>query len=132
VCEIFLELLHNQGLLSCISIAKYEGKDTEKELLVHIGNEEACPRGGHILDQLKDLMANGITVDDRHLNFRLLKCHDLACSYSLVIRGEASTIGKNFCPWYTATKPHSTNLASRIPLTTTDTISSLGRKYYMR
>jgi hypothetical protein len=132
VCEIFLELLHDQGLLSCISIAKYEGKDAEKEVLVHIGNEEAFPCGGHLLDQLKDLMANGTTVDDCHLNFRLLECHDLACSYSLVTCGETSTIGKNFYPWYTTTKPHSTNLASQIPFTTTDTISLLGRKYYMR
>jgi hypothetical protein len=99
---------------------------------VHIGNEEAFPCGGHLLDQLKDLMANGTTVDDCHLNFRLLECHDLACSYSLVTCGETSTIGKNFYPWYTTTKPHSTNLASQIPFTTTDTISLLGRKYYMR
>ena len=131
MCKIFLELLHDHGLLSCISIAKYEGKDTEKEVLVHIGNEEAFPRGGHILDQFKDLMANGITVDDRHLNFRLLEFHDLACSYRLLTSSKASTIGKFFCPWCTAIKPHSTNLVSRIPLTTTDTISSLGRKHYM-
>jgi hypothetical protein len=77
-------------------------------------------------------MANGITVDDHHLNYRLLKCHDLACSYSLVTRGEASTIGKSFCPWCIATKPHSINLASQISLTTTDTISLIGRKYYMQ
>ena len=82
MCEIFFELLHDCGLLSCISIAKYEGKDTKKEVLVHIGNEEAFPCGGHILDQLNDLMANDITMDDRLLNFRLLECHDLACSYS--------------------------------------------------
>jgi hypothetical protein len=84
VCKIFFEILHNQGLLSCISIAKYKNKDTEKEVLVHIKNQEAFPRGGHIFDQLKDLMANGIIVNDCHLNFTLLDCHDLAFSYSLV------------------------------------------------
>ena len=70
------KLLYDRGLLSCIFIAKYEGKDIEKEVLVHIGNEEAFLRGRYILDQLKDLMANSITVDDYHLNFRLLECHD--------------------------------------------------------
>jgi hypothetical protein len=87
---------------------------------VHIENQEAIPRGGYIFDQLKDLMANGIT------------CHGLACSYHLVTRGEASTIGKNNCPWYTTTKPHSTNLTLQISLTTAYIISSIGKKYYMQ
>ena len=69
VCEVCLELLHDRGLLSCISIAKFEGKDSDKEVLVHIANREAYPNGGHILDQLCDLMQLGITIDNRHMQF---------------------------------------------------------------
>lgn len=49
VCEVCLELLHDRGLLSCISIAKFKGKDSDKEIIVHIANREAYPNGGHIL-----------------------------------------------------------------------------------
>jgi len=51
-----LELLHDRGLLSCISIAKFEEKDSDKKIIVHIANRKAYPNGGHILDQLRDLM----------------------------------------------------------------------------
>ena len=51
---------------------------------MHIENQEAIPGRGYKFDQLKYLMANGIT------------CHGLACSYHLVTRGEASVIGKTF------------------------------------
>ena len=69
VCEVCLEFFHNRELLSCISIAKFEGKDLDKEVIVHIANREAYPNGGHILDQLRDLMQLGITIDNRHLQF---------------------------------------------------------------
>ena len=99
---------------------------------MHIGNQEAFRYGGHILDQLKDLMAKDIIVDDCHLNFRLLECHDLAYSNSLVTQGEALAIGKKIHTWCTATKPHSTNSALQVSLTTIDTISSIERKYFVQ
>ena len=129
VCKLCLELLHDRGLLSCISIAKYEGKDSQSEVLVYIGNWYAFLLGGHILDQLKDLMDRGIIVDGRHLQFKLFECHDLACSYSFVTRGEASAIGISVWPWCMATKPTSANVTSQTTCATNDTISSISKRY---
>ena len=36
ICEVFLELLHDRGLLYCVSIAKFEGKDKDGEILAYI------------------------------------------------------------------------------------------------
>ena len=132
VCEVCLELLHDRGLLSCISIAKFEGKDSDKEVIIHIVNREAYPNGGHILDQLRDLKQLGISIDNRHLQFRFFECHDLACSYDLVTRGAALAIGNNFCPWCYSIKPTSTNVAVHIDINALDTLSSIGATYYMR
>ena len=82
--KICLELLHDRGLLSCISITKYEVEDSQSEVFVYTGNRDEFPLGGHILDQLKDLMDRSIVVDGRQLRFKLFECHNLACSYSLV------------------------------------------------
>jgi len=64
---VFLELLHDRGLLYYISIAKYEGKDFDGEVIAHVGNRQAFPEGGHIFDQLFDIMRDGIVLDGRHL-----------------------------------------------------------------
>ena len=117
--------------MSCISIAKFEGKDSAKEVIVHIANREAYPNGGHILVQLRDLMQLGISIDNRHLQFQLFECHDLACSYGLVTKGAALAIGNNFCPWCYSTKPTSTNVAVYIDINALDTLSSIGGTYYM-
>lgn len=132
VCEVCLERLHDRGLLNCISIAKFEGKDSHKEVIVFIANRKAYPNGGHILDQLCDLMQLGITIDNRHLQFWLFECHDLACSYGLVTRGVASMIGFNFSPWCFSTKFTSTNVAIHIDINALDILSSIGATYYMR
>jgi len=121
-----LELLHDRGLLSCISIAKFEGKDTDSELMAHIGNTQAFRTGGHLLDRLRAFMHNGISIGDRRLSVRLLECHDMACAYSVVTRGAASALGTNFCAWCLTTKPNLAQVTTRIPLHAVDTIQSIG------
>ena len=118
--------------MSCISIAKFERKYSDKEFIVHIANREAYPNGGHIFDQLRDLMQLGIIIDNRHLQFQLFECHDLACSYGLVTNGVISAIDNNFCPWCFFTKPTSTNVAVDIDINVLDTLSSIRATYSMR
>ena len=96
-------------------------------MLVHIGNRDAFPLGGHILDQLKDLMDRSIMVDGRHLQFKLYDCHNLACSYSLVTRGKHKAIGKSFCPWYMAT-----NNTSLTTVAIDDIISPISKRYSLQ
>lgn len=71
-------------------------KISNKEIIVHIASRKAFLDDGYILDQLRDLIYVEITIDNRHLQFRLFKCYDLACFYGLVTRGVTYTIGGNF------------------------------------
>jgi hypothetical protein len=132
VCEVFLELLHNRSLLYCISIAKFEGKDSDHEVIAHVANREAFPNGGHIFDQLSDIMEHGIIVGNRHLQVRLFECHDLACSYALVSRGAPSALGANFCPWCMARKPDSIHVTIHVCIHEDDTLTSIGMWWHMR
>lgn len=104
VCEVFLELLPGQGLLYCISKAKFEGKDFEREIIAYIGNCKAWPARRHTLNQLKDLMESGLSFNGWHLNVCILECHDLACMYSIVTRGVASALGLKNCLWCSISK----------------------------
>jgi len=76
-------------------------------------------------------MHDGIHVGDRHLAVRLLECHDLACTYNIVTRGDASAIGTGFCAWCLTKKPDSAQVTKRIPLREGDTIGSIGLQWHM-
>ena len=52
VYEVFLELLHNEGLLYYIFLANYEGKNKDGEILAHIANPMNFLDGGHLMDQI--------------------------------------------------------------------------------
>jgi hypothetical protein len=124
-------LLHDRGLLYCVSIAKFEGKDKDGEILAHIGNPMAFPNGGHLLEQVENLMEDGIQVDNCHLDVQVFECHDLACAYALVTRGLASPFKPNFCPWCFCYKKHSTQVVVEIGVDDTDTMSSISNQWRM-
>ena len=127
-----MELLHDRGLLFCISLAKFEGKDSESEILAHVANQEAFPSGGHIFNQLQVLMNESLKMGmDRTLQFHLFECHDLAATYSLVTRGSASALGHQFCPWCKTTKPESASVTATVDVTEFDNLSSIGRRWSM-
>jgi hypothetical protein len=86
----------------------------------------------HIHNELRNVKVNGICMANHHLHFRLLKCHNLACSYTLITQGDASAIRTNFCPWCTTTKPYSTNVITQVFFTITNSISLIRRCYSMR
>lgn len=46
--KYFLELLHDKGLMYCVSLANLKGKDSEVEIFAHVANREAFLEGGHI------------------------------------------------------------------------------------
>lgn len=131
VCEVFLELLHDHGLMYCISIAKFEGQDKDDQVLAHIGNFEAFPLGGHLLDQLASMMQNGLMIDDHNVQVKLFECHDLACNYSVVTRGAASALGNHICSWCKTTKSEASQVSEKYILETGDTIRSIMSKRYM-
>lgn len=56
-------------------------------------------------------MGGGLQVRERHLQFRLFKCHDLVASSALDTRGHTRALGHGLYPWYTATKPTSCNIS---------------------
>lgn len=103
----------------------------DSEIMAHIGNVQAFPTGGHLLDRLRTLMHNGISVGTRDLLVRLLECHDLVCTYNVVTRGEASALDTGFCAWCMIRKPDSAQVAVRIPLHIGETNQSLGLKWHM-
>lgn len=98
VCEVSLEFLHDMGLRYCVSIAKWEEKNSEKEVVAHVANGVAFPNGGHIFNQLRVLMENGMCVGGMTLHFRFLECHDLIASYTLVTKGDVGALHNNFYP----------------------------------
>jgi hypothetical protein len=132
VREIFLELLHDRGIIYWISIAKFEGKDSDDQILAHIGNPEAFPHSGHLLHQLGRLISNGIDVHGRKLAVRMFECHILAWTYSVVSWGSTSAIGEKICPWYFTTKSQSKEVTTKYDVQEGDTICSLIMQWSMR
>lgn len=90
---MFLELLHNKGVLYCVSLAKFGRKDYEKEVLAHIANGEAFPKRDHVFDQLHVLVESAFRIGDWSLQSRFFECHTLVATYALVTKGEATAIG---------------------------------------
>ena len=114
MCEVFLELIHDHGLLYCISLAKYEDKDKDSKILAHIANPMVFPQGNHLLDQIRIMIDGGIMVDDRRLKVVLFECHDLACAYTIVTMGTNSALKSSFCPWCNCTKKQSSQVVKEV------------------
>lgn len=58
----FLELLHNKGFLCCVFLKILKCKDLEMEVLAHVANGEAFPKGGHVFYQLCGLMNSTLKI----------------------------------------------------------------------
>lgn len=73
--KFFMELLHDIGFLCQVLLAKFEGKDSEMEVLVHVANGEAFPKVGHIFDQMRSLVDTRLHFGDCFVAFRLIEWH---------------------------------------------------------
>jgi hypothetical protein len=132
VCEIFIELLADRGLLSCVSLAKFDGKDARLEVEAHVANRETWPDGGHLFDQLQQLMVHGLKLEDgRHIQIIILECHNLHCIYQLVCDGTVSATSNEFCPWYTITKDTCNIVTTIYTPKPEDTIISIANDHCM-
>jgi len=70
--------------MRCISIAKFEGKDTDSKIIGHINNAQAFSTRSHLSHRLRAFMHDGFQIGERTLSVRLFECHDLACTYNIV------------------------------------------------
>lgn len=114
-----------------MSLAKFKGKDSNIEVLVHIANWEAFLEGRHVFYQMCNSMDNGLHVEDCLLRFKVFACHDLAATYVLITRGQTEAFGQHFCPWCSATKGTSCDIAILTLVLDGDTIRTVARNSRM-
>ena len=81
----FLELLHDCGLLFCVSLVKFEGKDFQLKVL---GKKGGGGGGGVPNGVVHVLMHDGLCVGNRTLKLFLFECHGFAVTYALLTSGQ--------------------------------------------
>ena len=93
-CEILFELLEDNGLMSCLSLGKWDGKEEYRQVLalvVDLENED------NLMKQINKLSQDGTKmVDDRVVKYNLFECHDLVEICSLVCNNSVSPMGNIF------------------------------------
>lgn len=90
----FLELLHNKGFLCCVFLKFLKCKDLEMEVLAHVANGEAFPKGVHVF--LPIVWPNELHIKVFLLQFRLFSCHDLVATSALVTWGQVRVLDQHF------------------------------------
>ena len=129
VCEILFELLEDSGLMSCVSLGKWDGKEEYKQVLAHVAdptNED------NLMNQINKLSQDGILIPDgRVVEVNLFKCHDLVAICSLICNNNFSPMGNNFFPWCICHKKSIHMVTDKIKIQDGDTIRSISKFYAM-
>ena len=98
----YFELLEDNGLMSCVSLGKWDGKEEYRQVLAHVVDPE---NEENLMKQINKLSQDGIKmVDGRVVKTNLFECHDLVAICSLVCKNTISPMGNTFCPWCTCHK----------------------------
>lgn len=130
ICEVMLELLCNPSPLSCISVAKWEGKDQQwDDFFSHVA-KTTDPKS--LLHQLLAVCEDGLKIEDRHLDVTFIECHHMAFYCSDVYRGRINTFEERFCPWCTVSRQSRCIVTMDHNIAATDTVQVLSSTYHMR
>ena len=82
LCEILFELLEDNGLMSCVSIGKWDEKEEYRQVLAHVVDPENEEK---LMKQINNLSQDGIKmVDGRVVKTNLFECHDLVAICNLI------------------------------------------------
>ena len=102
VCEILFELLEDSGLMSCVSLGKWDGKEEYKQVLSHPSDPK---NQENLMEQLNKLSQDGIKmIDGREVKINLFECHYLVEICILLCNNSVSPKENNFFPWCTCHK----------------------------
>ena len=127
VCEILFELLEDSGLMSCVSLGKWDGKEEYKHVLAHgvdPTNEDS------LMNQINKLSQDDILMPDgRVVEVNLFEFHDLVAICSLVCNNNVSPMGNKFCPWCICHKKSIHMVTDKIKIQDEETIRSISKFY---
>jgi hypothetical protein len=130
ICEVMLELLCNPSPLSCISVAKWEGKDQQWDDFISYVTKTIDPK--NLLYQLIAICEDGLNVKDWHLDVTFIECHHMAFYYSSIYGSKVNSLEEQFCLWCTISRQSLCVVTMDHNVSTTDTMTSLCLTYHMR
>lgn len=124
--KVSVELLHDK---KCVSLAKFEGKDYEMEVLAHVANEEAFHGG--IFYQLCSVMDTGLRIGDQNCNSN---CLSAIISLPQVLWWQGAKLGllvNTLLPLMVQHKGHVMWHCHLVPVVHEDTIQSVAKHWSM-